>query len=76
MRGPYDGGCDWVCDFCGAYMNNQRGFNVSRGIWKCTKCGALNDVSQNNLRDLLGMAAKGIVDFATNPLKEPDKPDD
>lgn len=76
MSGIHDGGCDWVCDFCGAYMNSQRGFNISKGIWKCTKCGALNDVSQNNVQDLLGMAAKGITNFVTHPLKEPDELND
>ena len=24
----HDGGCDWVCDYCGAYLNNQRGFTI------------------------------------------------
>lgn len=73
MSSTRDGGCDWVCDSCGVYMNNQRGFNVAKGTWKCSKCGALNDVSQNNVLDLLGMVAKGITKFVTHPLKEPNK---
>ncbi len=76
MSGVRDDGCDWVCDSCGAYMNTQRRFSVARGTWKCTKCGALNDVSQNNVLDLLGMAAKGISKFVTRPLQESGKSDD
>ena len=73
--GGSDGGCDWVCDGCGAYMNNQPGFNTFSGKWRCTDCGALNDVSQNNILDLLGMIARGITEFRTHPLQEPDDDD-
>ena len=40
-----DGGCDWICDNCGAYMNDQPGFSVSSGSWCCKECGSWNDVS-------------------------------
>ena len=66
------GGCDWKKDYCGAYMNDQSGFDVSGGTWVCTECGALNDVSEDNTLDLLGMLAKGITEFITSPLKPPD----
>ena len=73
MAGSRDGDCDWNCDYCGAYLNTQRGFNVRKGKWKCKSCGALNDVSGNNILDLLGMAARGITKFTTKPLRKPDK---
>lgn len=73
MASSHDGGCDWVCDYCGAYLNNQRGFTIRKGTWKCTTCGALNDVSGNNILDLLGMAARGITKFTTKSLRKPDK---
>ena len=40
-----DGGCDWICDSCGAYMNDQPRFNVSSGSWCCKECGSWNDVN-------------------------------
>lgn len=42
------GGCDWTCDNCGAYMNDQPGFSVSSGSWCCKECGSWNDVSEDN----------------------------
>lgn len=71
MTGSHDGGCDWICDHCGAYLNKQRGFTIRKGTWKCTGCGALNDVSENNILDLLEMAARGITKFTTKPLRKP-----
>ena len=44
-----DNGYNWYCDECGTLMNNQSGFTVENGQWTCTKCGAVNDVSQNNI---------------------------
>lgn len=46
-----DGGCDWICDSCGVYMNDQLGFNVSSGSWYCKECGSWNDVSEDNVFD-------------------------
>ena len=46
-----DGGCDWICDSCGAYMNSQPGFSVSSGSWCCKECGSWNDVSEDNIVD-------------------------
>ena len=71
-----DNDCDWICDYCGAYMNDQPGFDVTEGTLTCTECGAVNDVSSNNVLDLLGMLAKGITEFKTKPLVEPDDDDD
>ena len=41
--------CDWYCDECGVFMNNQPGFTVASGTWKCTACGAENDVTEDNI---------------------------
>lgn len=46
-----DGGCDWTCDNCSAYMNDQPGFSVSSGSWRCKGCGTWNDVSEDNVVD-------------------------
>lgn len=40
--------CDWYCDECDAYMNDQPGFSAG-GTWECTECGSINDVSENNI---------------------------
>ena len=45
----FDSGCDWYCDCCHAYMNNQGGFSTTIGTWVCTECGTINDVSENNI---------------------------
>ena len=45
-----DKGCDWYCDECGAYMNSQPGFTTEDDEWKCTECGYVNDVSEDNIR--------------------------
>lgn len=70
-----DRDCSWICDNCNTYMNDQPGFDVSDGTWTCTECGALNDVSENNVVDILGMIAKGITKFTTRPLETPDEDD-
>ena len=51
LESACDGGCDWYCDSCGAYMNGQPGFSVSSGSWTCTSCGSRNDVSAGNVLD-------------------------
>lgn len=45
------GGCEWICDSCGAYMNSQPEFSVSSGSWCCKECGSWNDVSEDNIVD-------------------------
>ena len=44
-----DNDCDWYCDNCDAYMNNQTGFSIEDGEWICQECGYLNDVSEDNI---------------------------
>ena len=39
----------WYCDGCHAVMNDQPGFDTSTGIWECTECGELNDVTDDNV---------------------------
>ena len=46
-----DGGCDWICGSCGAYMNSQPEFSVSSGSWCCKECGSWNDVSIDSIVD-------------------------
>lgn len=45
-----DNNCDWYCDGCGTFMNNQASFTVSSGTWLCIECGYNNDVSEANIR--------------------------
>lgn len=60
-----DSDCDWYCDECDTYMNSQHGFTTSDGEWTCTKCGHINDVSENN-----------ILDEYENPYENDDDDDD
>lgn len=53
LGGSNDGSCDWICDECGTYMNDQPGFTVSSGNWTCTECGSVNDVSEDNVLEEL-----------------------
>lgn len=41
--------CDWHCDECDAYLNDQPGFTTATGEWICTECGAVNDVTEDNI---------------------------
>ena len=44
-----DKDCDWYCDNCGEFMNDQPGFNTISGTWICQNCGEENDVSDDNV---------------------------
>lgn len=44
-----DNDCDWYCDDCGAFMNEQSGFTTASDIWTCSECGSTNDVSEDNI---------------------------
>ncbi len=44
-----DRSCDWWCDKCGAYLNDQENFTVEKDRWKCAECGHINDVSYDNI---------------------------
>ena len=46
-----DRGCEWFCDECDCYMNDQPGFTTLTGRWTCSECGAVNDVSNANTFD-------------------------
>jgi len=50
---------DWHCDNCNAYMNDQPGFTTKNGTWVCAECGAVNDVTNNNIVPAEG--SKGYV---------------
>lgn len=63
--GSDDKGCDWYCDECDAHMNSQPGFTTSSGEWTCTKCGYVNDVTEDN-----------ILDEYENPYDDNDDDDD
>lgn len=63
---------DWTCDYCGAYLNSQPGFTTSDGTWRCTECGALNDVSDSNVYDPDKMRGKSI---SVKALELPDDAD-
>ena len=45
----FDNNSEWFCDNCNDYLNGQPGFSFLSGTWKCTECGALNDVSPKNI---------------------------
>lgn len=75
MGSPRYTGTDWRCDRCDALLNEQPRFTTRKGTWRCKKCGALNDVSEGNLRDLLEMAARGITEFIATPLQDPEDDD-
>lgn len=44
-----DRDCDWYCDYCHVYLNNQSGFTTISESWVCEYCGNVNDVSDNNI---------------------------
>ena len=42
---------DWYCDRCGAYLNDQNGFDDNKYVWRCSKCGHKNSISKDNIYD-------------------------
>lgn len=40
---------DWYCDHCGAYLNDQEGFDDYKYVWKCTECGRKSSISADNI---------------------------
>ena len=48
-----DKGCDWHCDNCRVYMNSQPGFTTVSDKWTCAECGYENDVSENNIVEMI-----------------------
>ena len=42
-------GIDWRCDRCDALLNEQKGFDDHKYIWRCTKCGHKNSISKENI---------------------------
>lgn len=42
-------GITWWCDRCGSQLNEQRGFDDYKYIWKCTECGYRNSISSDNI---------------------------
>ena len=42
-------GVFWFCDKCEAFLNVQQNFTTKDKTWKCTECGHVNDVTNNNI---------------------------
>ena len=49
LFGSSDNDCDWYCDSCDAQLNRQPGFTTASGSWECARCGAINDVTEDNI---------------------------
>lgn len=47
-----DKDCWWYCDNCQTLMNIQPGFTTETNEWTCTECGSINDVSENNIKEV------------------------
>lgn len=41
----------WYCDDCGAYLNEQPGFDPDCGEWECTECGYENEIDSMAIID-------------------------
>ncbi len=54
---------DWYCDHCGSSLNNQRGFNDHKYIWKCKECGYKNSISWANIRFEDSIVMKWFLSF-------------
>ena len=52
---------DWYCDHCGAYLNNQPGFDDHKYVWKCSRCGGKNSISRDNIRQTNYAAINGTL---------------
>lgn len=43
----YQDDIDWYCDSCDAHLNRQDGFTTTTGSWECTRCGSINNVTED-----------------------------
>ena len=44
-----ESGIVWICDECGAVMNEQSGFSEDDGEWKCAECGFVNIIDPSEI---------------------------
>ena len=44
-------GIEWYCDRCGAYLNDQEGFDDHHHFWKCRVCGYKNPIGIEEIYD-------------------------
>lgn len=44
-------GIEWYCDRCGAYLNDQEGFDDRLHSWKCRVCGYRNPIEIEEIYD-------------------------
>ena len=42
-------GVFWFCDDCEAFLNVQADFTTENGTWKCTECGCVSGVTEENI---------------------------
>ncbi|MCC8097574.1 MAG: hypothetical protein LIO44_03255 [Eubacterium sp.] len=52
----------WFCDECGAYLNNQDGFDRSASKHICRNCGYENDTTFDNIKGICADCRKVIED--------------
>ena len=57
-----DGYTFWFCDGCGAYLNNQNGFDKNAGKHICTECGYENDITADNIKGECKVCGKLLPD--------------
>ena len=70
-------GITWICDGCDECLNIQEGFNDLSDFWKCTKCGYINSISDNDILDEEMLAAiRSAIDEWDPFLFFPDAPAD
>ncbi len=62
-RKPRFPGVSWYCDYCGASLNSQKGFNDHKYIWKCRKCGYKNSISWDNIDSGASVVEKYLLHF-------------
>lgn len=55
----------WICDACGAVLDEQDGFDDHLGQWKCARCGTLNPIDGDHAYEWEQDARLGI-----NPMGE------
>ena len=64
---------DWWCDYCGALLNYQNGFDDSNDTWACTECGTINRISASEIyeshkdyrKESFGLTRKGNINART-----------
>ncbi len=61
--------CDWYCDNCREFLNNQEGFDFQEE-WKCTNCGHVNQISKDSIIETRPDSVNGVAMYMVSSIED------